>query len=291
LVTQSVAQDVLATTWAGFAHAMVSDDRAALDAYTTPSALDDSIATLDCGCLPGPMTYSTAIISNPTESTYPLSFMAGLSGLGYNQVSQTWWVVFTKTSVDMPWVVAFFASYAVGGGLDGFTSSSAASPIAVHYPVQAAPAAYADYFQHLDTTGDAGAGAPEDFAHNNMLNTEVSRTSEIHADRRAAGLRESFTHTVDQVSPVFAQVVDGSVYGAMECFSMKVTDHVTSADTSPIAQPADQSAWGYQIPPGSYSSLSFTQEDDECVEESATSGITLTSNSGGTYAIAMVPSR
>ncbi len=290
LVTQSVAQDVLATTWAGFAHAMVSDDRASLSSYTTPSALNDSIATLDCGCLPGPMTYSTSAISNPVESSYPLSFMAGLSGLGYNQVSQTWWVVFTKASDNTPWEVAFFASYAVGGGLEGFTSSSAASPLAVQYPLQAAPQAYVDFFQHLDMTGDAGTGAPTDFAHNNILNTEVSTTTEIHANRQAAGLRETFSHTVDQVSPVFAQVIEGSVYGSMECFSMKVTDTLTSANGSPVVQSADQSTWGYEIPPGSYASLQFTQEDDACVAESATSGFTLTSDSGGNYAIAMIPS-
>lgn len=291
LVTASVAQDVLATTWAGFAHAMVSDDRASLGAYTTPSALNDSIATLDCGCLPGPMTYTTTAISNPTESSYPLSFMAGLSGLGYNQVSQTWWVVFTKANADTPWVVAFFASYAVGGGLDGFTSSSSASPIAVRYPLQAAPQDYVDFFQHLDTTQDPGSGAPTGFAQNNMLTTEVSTTSRIDAERSADGLRETYTHTVDQVSPVFAQVVNGSVYGAMECFSVKMTDDVTSADGSPVVQPADQGAWGYRVPPGSYSSLDFSEEHAACVEESATSGVTLTSDSGGTYAIAMTPSR
>jgi len=290
MVTQSVTQDVLATTWAGFAHAMVSDDRASLSTYTTPSALNDSIATLDCGCLPGPMTYSTTAISNPTERSYPLSFMAGLSGLGYNQVSQTWWVVFTKASAATPWVVAFFASYAVGGGLDGMTSSSSASPIAVQYPLEAAPQDYVDYFQHLDTTQDPGSGAPTGFAQNNMLNTEVNNTTRIDAERSADGLKETYTHTVDQVSPVFAQVVDGSVYGAMECFSVKMTDDVTSADGSPIVQPADQGAWGYRVPPGSYSSLDFSEEHVGCVEESATSGVTLTSDSGGSYAIATTPS-
>jgi hypothetical protein len=290
LVTQSVAQDVLATTWVGFAQSMVSDDRAALHTYTTPSALDDATATLDCGCLPGPMTYSTTAITTPPQSAYPLSFMAGLSGLGYNQVSQTWWVVFAKATASTPWVVAYFASYAVGGGLDGFTSSSAAPQVALRYPLQDAPQNYVGFFQKLDMTGDAGSGAPAGFAKNNFLDTEVRTTSGIHADRQAAGLQESFTHTVDQVSPIFAQVVDGSVYGAMECFSMKVTDTVTSSRGSPIVQPANQVAWGFRIAVGSYSSLHFTQEDDECVEESATSGVTLTSNSGGNYAISAIPS-
>ncbi len=215
--------------------------------------------------------------------------MAGLSGLGYNQQSQTWWVVFTKSSTSTPWVVAFFASYAEGGGLDGFISNSA-SPAAVRYPLQNAPQAYVDFFQNLDMTGSAGNGAPSDFAKNNILNSEVSTTSSLDDRERAEGLRETYTHTVDQVSPVFAQVVGGTVYGAMECFSMKATDDVTSANGSPIVQPADQGAWGYQIPPGSYSSLDFSREDAACVEESPSSGVTLTSDSGGSYAISTTPS-
>ena len=47
----------------------------------------------------------------------------------------------------------------------------------------------------------------------------------------------------------------------MECFSVTVTNNVTSAKGSPIVQPANQQAWGYQIPPGSYSSLNFTKDD------------------------------
>jgi hypothetical protein len=288
LVTPAIAQDVLASTWAGFAHSMLSDDRGSLGIYTTPSAFNDSIATLNCGCLPGPMTYSTTAISTPPQSSYPLSFMAGLSGLGYNQQSQTWWVVFSKTSATTPWVIAFFASYAEGNGLDGFTSNSA-SPITVQYPLTGAPQAYVDFFQNLDSTGSAGTDAPVDFAQNNILNTEVSISTELDQKRKADGLRDTFTHSVDQVSPIFAQVVDGSVVGAMECFSMKVVDDVASADGSPVVQPSDQAAWGYQIPPGSYSELDFSQEDAACVEESATSGITLTSNSGGDYAISATP--
>jgi hypothetical protein len=269
---------------------MVSDDRGALSAYTTPSALNDSIATLDCGCLPGPMTYSTTAISTPQQSSYPLAFMAGLSGVGYNQLSQTWWVVFTKASATTPWVVAFFASYEGGGGLDGFTSNSAPSPIAVHYPLQDAPQAYANFFQTLDATGNAGSGVPTDFAQDNILDTEVSTTTELNARDKANGLRETYSHAVDQVSPIFAQVVNGAVYGAMECFSMKVTDDITSANGSPVVQPTSLDAWGALVPPGSYASIDFTQEDDACVEESATSGITLTSDSGSRYAVSTTPS-
>ena len=291
LITPAAAQEVLATTWAGYAHAMVSDDRASLSAYTTPSALDDADATLDCGCLPGPMTYSTTAISTPPQTGYPLSFMAGLRGLGYNQQSQTWWVVFTKAGAGTPWVIAFFASYAEGNGLDGFTSNSSPSPVAVHYPLQGAPEAFAQYFQELDATGTTGNGAPTDYAHNNILNSEVTGTSQNDQQDKAEGLHETFTHTVDQVSPIFAQSINSTVIGAMECFTVTATQDVTSATGSPLVQPASQTTWGYQIEPGSYASIDFTKDDAECVEESADSGITITSESGGTYLIATTPTR
>lgn len=289
-VTQAVTENVLATTWAGYAQAMVSNNRGLLIGFTTRSALNDSVATLDCGCLSGPLTYSTTAISAPPQVGYPLSFMAGLSGTGYNQLSQTWWVIFTKTSASAPWLVAFIAGYAEGGGLNGFTAFSALSPAPVPYPLQDAPRAYADFYQKLDETLDAGTGAPTNFAHNNLLEDEVNNTTEIDEQQKAEGLKQTFTHSVDQVSPIFAQVIHGSLYGSMECFSIRATDEITSANGSPIVQPQDQEAWGNLIPPGSYASMHFTREDDACVEESFTSGITLDSDSGGNYVISTTPS-
>ena len=291
LVTQAVAQNVLATTWSGYAQAMVAGDRGSLRALTTPSALNDSIATLDCGCLNGPMTYTTSAVSAPRQSTYPVTFMAGLSGTGYNQLSHTWWVVFTKPSATTPWVIASIAGYTGGGGLDGFTAYSDAAPATVPFPLQDAAQAYVDYFQGLDTTHDPGTGLPAHYAHDNILDSEVGDTTQIRQRRVADGLHETFTHAVDQVSPVFAQVIDGSLYGAMECFSVRSTDVVTPTGSAPIVQPADEQEWGLLVPPGSYASLTFTQEDDSCVEESLTSGITLDSESGGTYAISTTPAR
>jgi len=289
LVTQAVAQDVLATTWVGFAQAMLSDDRGSLNAYTTTSALNDANATLDCGCLSGPMTYSSTAISTPPQSSYPLSFLAYLNGLGYNQQSETWVVDFTKTSPATAWVVAFLTSYAEGDKLGQLMSNSLLPSITVPYPLEEAPQAYADFFQRLDSTLNAGNGRPADYATDDQLDSEVSTTTEIDEREKALGLHDTYTHSVDQVSPIFPQVVDGSVLGEEECFSVAVTDDVTSANGSPIVQPADQSAWGLRVPPGSYSSLNIKQEEAACVGESQISAITLLSSSGGQYSISTTP--
>jgi hypothetical protein len=284
-----VAEDVLATTFAGYSQAMVADDRAPLGDYTTPSALRDSEATLNCGCLAGPMTYSTSIFSAPTESSYPYSFLAGLSGVGYNQLSLTWWVVFTKSSASSPWVIAFVASFESGGGLTGGAPYSSAAPPTVPHPLAPGPQAFVDFFQQLDTTGNAGDGLPTNYAHDGALDSDVTVSTNLFEARHAAGLDQQFSHTVDQVSPEFAQVVNGAVYGAMECFSMQVSDVVTSANGSPVVQPPDLSTWGSLVPPGSYAQLKLMQEDDECLGEDAGGGITLLAESGGDYQVATTP--
>jgi hypothetical protein len=162
--------------------------------------------------------------------------------------------------------------------------------LTVQYPLENAPQEYADFFQSLDTTGDTASKAPAGWGMGNILTSEVSTTKEIRARQVAAGLHDTLTHTVDQTSPVFAQVTGNSLYGAMECFSVTVTDNMTTASGTPIVQPPDRETFGNLISPGSYSSIKFTKEDDACVGEDATSGVTLDADSGGTYVIVATPS-
>ena len=288
-VTQAVADHVLATSWTGYSQAMASDDRAALANYTTPSALDASEATLDCGCLEGPLTYSTAIVSVPQQSGYPLSFLEGLSGTAYNQLSLTRWVVFTKSGIQAPWLISSVASFEGGGGLTGFTPFSSMPPLSVPNPLSSGPAAFAAFFQQVDMTGNAGSGVPPDFAQTNVLNGDVSRSVSAFADDQANGISEKYTHTVDQVSPVFPQVVDGSLYGSMLCFSMTIVDTVTSTTASPVTQPDSLARWGALVAPGSYAQIQFTGEHDVCLGEDSGGGITLLAEAGGNYQVSTTP--
>jgi hypothetical protein len=279
----------LATTWAGYAQATLSNNRAAVASYMTPSAFEAAEGTLDCGCTEGPLTYSTTTFSVPPQTTYPLSFLAGLNGRSYSQLSITWWVVFTKASSSAPWLIAFLGSFEEGGGLTGFPPYATASPLSVPNTLAAAPQAFAAFFQELDSTGNEGSGTPANYVQDNILNTEIQNSQSSYA-QTPPGLTKQYTHSIDAVSPVFAQVVNGSVYGAEECFAMHVTEVVKPTDGSPIVQPEDQSTWGYQIPPGSFSELSFTTESENCVAEDSGGGITLNANFGGAYSSVAIPS-
>jgi hypothetical protein len=68
-----------------------------------------------------------------------------------------------------------------------------------------------------------------------------------------------------------------------------MTDVMTTTSGAPIVQPPDQNVLGNLIQPGSYSSIKYISEDDECVGEDATSGITLDGETGGQYSIAVTP--
>jgi hypothetical protein len=288
-VTPAVVADVLSTTWQGYAQAMTADDRAALVDFTSPTGLSDSTATLDCGCLSGPLTYTTAVTSVPPQSGYPLTFLEGLSGTAYDQQPLTRWVVFTKQDAPSPWVVSTVASYVNGGGLDGFTPFSTLPPFAVAHPLSAGPQAFADFFQDVDSTGDPGSGLPTDFAHSPILDTDVSGSVNWVARLQAAGLTDRYTHTIDGVSPVFAQVVDGTAVGAMSCFSMRLVEVITSADGTPVVQAAEGGLFGALVPPGSYGQVTLTAEDDTCIGEDSGGGLTVLADSGGTFAATTTP--
>ena len=250
LVTPAVVSDVLATTWTGYAQAMNADDRTALAAYTSPTGLSDAEAVLDCGCIAGPTTYATAVTSVPQQTGYPLAFLEGLSGTAYDQRRLTRWVVFTKADFRSPWIISYLAAYVDGNGLDGFTPFSSLAPFAGTYPLSEGPAAFADFFQQLETTGNDGSGAPPDFAQSPILDSDVTGSENWVTRAKTAAVTVRYRHSIDGVSPVFPQVVDGAAVGEMSCFAMHVTEVITSPGSTPVVQPPDESLLGNLVPVG-----------------------------------------
>ena len=234
LVTPSVATSVLGTTWAGFARAMVANDRAAVSAYVTPTAGEVADATLDCGCLPGPLDVHDDGGQHPAPAQLPavVHGRAAAARATTSRARPGGWSS-PRRRPTRPWLIAYLASYAQGDGLDGFTSNSDVAPTDLHYPMADAPQAFADFFQTLDSTGATGTGAPAGYARNTYVDELVTDTTRELDTRASEGLRGTTTHRVDGVSPVFPQVVDGVVYGAMECFAMQAAVDVTSTGGTP----------------------------------------------------------
>jgi hypothetical protein len=292
-VTPAVAQTVLATTWAGYTQAMTDDDPTALGTYTTPSAFDASMGTLVCGCLSGPVTYSASVIAVPPQTSYPISFGAGLTGTDNGQQAPNFFVVFTQAIPGAPWLISFVADFGGSTGFSGFAPFSADPPsVSQEFEITLAPALYAEYFESVDTTGNLGSGTPTDYSpQSRILQSEVSGSNATHAAWRAAGYKEQITHTVDQVSPIFTTGPSGSLFFSIECFSIRVTDNVTPGNGSPLVEPQDEQTFDGLVAPGSYSDISFSVEDEACIDEGpGENGYALFGDFGGDYRVTSTPS-
>jgi hypothetical protein len=209
--------------------------------------------------------------------------------VGYDELTQMWWVGFTKTGATTPWVVAFVTANKGGNGIQDLDPYAVATPPKVPNPLPSAPQAFANYFQHLDTTGDLGKSLPTSYGDTTIMDTEVQVSSNLYQQRKAEGLNLQISHQVDQVSPVFPQFVSGSPYGATECFAVSMTVIVTSTTGSAVIQPPDRSAWGPEIAPGYYKQLNLSYEDEEWVAENSGGLISLNAEEGGLYSFSAIP--
>ncbi len=209
--------------------------------------------------------------------------------MGYDEITQTWWIGFTKSGPSTPWVVAFNTGYKAGGGITGGDPYTDQAPPSVPDPLPLAPGEFADYFQKLETTGATGSGIPVHYGRTTLINTDVEVASNLYQLHSAEGLKEQVTHRVDMTSPVFPVAFNGSITGAMECFAVSVTSTDTSSGEAPIIQPPDRSAWPQEIAPGDYAQITTDSEDNECVVEGSNGLINVYSENGGIYSYSATP--
>jgi len=278
-ITPAVEAAVTSSTWAGLTTALVYGDQGEIPTYATPSESNALVGILDCGCGPGPPSYSAVNFSAVPQSTYPLAFLAEFQGKTYGQAPATRHVVFTKADAASPWLVAFDADYIKG---QPFLPSSMTGPIAgpdMGPALRKATQDFADYFQTVDSTGNVGTGTPTGFANDNILSSDVSGSASIYPGRAAAKLTDTYTHSIDAISPTFA--VDSG--GTELCFAMRVHDVVSPVGAARIVQPADQSVWGNRIAPGSYHHLDILKESEDCLVTAPSSAIYLVADAGATY--------
>ena len=278
-ITPTVEASVVSSTWAGLTTALVYGNQTEIPTYATPSATNALVGTLDCGCGPGPPSYSAVNFSAVPQSTYPLFFLAEFQGQTYSQTSDTRHVVFSKATAAAPWLVAFDADFTKG---QPFLPSSMMTSIPgpdMGPTLRQGVQAFADYFQALDSTGQVGTGLPAGFAADNILSSEVSGSATERPERASAGLTDQYTHTVDAISPTFP--VDGD--GTELCFAMRIEDLVSPVGNAGIVQPPDQSQWGDWLAPGTYHHVDTVKESETCLVTAPGDAIYMVADGGATY--------
>ena len=77
---------------------------------------------------------------------------------------------------------------------------------------------------------------------------------------------------------------------AIECFAINLKEAFAATAGFPISQPPDRSEWtDHRLQPGSYESLSYSDEEDNCVVEDPDGLSYLFANQGGVYSMSATP--
>jgi hypothetical protein len=280
LVTPEVEQQVVATTWQAFAAAFAEDDVADIEATSTPTVQQMVSGWFSCGCAPWPLASTQVSYSASPQTTYPLWFMAELDGTLYDGAPLDKQAVFTQASPTASWLVAYVGSYTGGEpilGPWGTSLQSAPPPIPSH--ITSAPAELAAFFQIVDKAGHVPA-LPPGFTDDTYLRQTVAQAQQDVESRDQLHQKVTFTHTIDQVSPVFA-----STGGDIVCAAMTLSSETTAAKGGPLVQSPDYSPWGHLLAPGSYPSVDDLQGYDVCFFEDQAGTVQLFSDMGGPYSL------
>jgi hypothetical protein len=273
LVTSQVEATVVRDTWAGFLDAILDNDWTDLARYASVYAQRTEEATLYCGCSPPPPTYSGVAFSAPIQSSYPASFLAQFITTGYNQHQLVELVTFIQASARAPWLVASYSSWRGTGFLT--TGVHLTGTVVPEATLATAPAAYARFFQALDTTGKPPSTAPTGFVTDHILQQEIAEVETSFAAITAEGEKVSTTHSVVEVGQPFSVWTTPNQAhgpGEIETFVIRVTTTTDASAGKQLVQTTQRAAWTALLAPGWYSQIVETQDFEVAVYEGAASG-------------------
>jgi hypothetical protein len=278
-IDSSLENDVINSTWQTFSLAFEQDDLTTLASVSTPSIQKVISGYFLCGC--GPWTNVTREVSfsAPPQSGFPRYLLAEVESQNYNQTPLNKEVVFSQAAPEQPWLVAYLGAYGVAGPL--FTNDGGSSwtgpPGSVPHTLSSVPHAFELWAQQLDTTG-LEPPLPPHMSSDGITSTVVSDAARAHAADQINGLSDTFSHTLQAVSPVF-----GTPSGNLICAAASLTETVTSKSGDHIVQPQDRSVWTAALAPGTYRTLTEQDEVDSCYLEWPSGTIWEQTNMGGFY--------
>jgi hypothetical protein len=287
-VTVAEAQQVYATTWQKFGHAFAQGQLGALESLATPNVLDIVAASTGCGCS-WDTPHSKVYFSIPPQQGYPESFLAQISTPAPRKSIYSPFVtmaVFTKAAAKKPWQVAYFVRYA---GTGTYISHSVVAPAPpALFDITEVPGQIANFFTSMVTTGDPPPG--DNWPQEGALADTLDDYLNTKADVTAGGDEQQTVFNALDHSIAFAYAK-----GDIMCATYDSTSTVSpAAGVTSIVQPEDQSEWGGQLAPGSYSTLSKLGMNDMCfsvdtMDDPHQSGVVPISFQGGVYQISGTP--
>jgi hypothetical protein len=299
-VDPAAATSVVDAVWPVREKALVGADAATIRDLETGPALEWDLACYD-GCQPTSARPLDALrVFVPRQSSYPAAFLAEVRTVT-NDLSEPYieMMIFTRASAALPWILNFDTGYSEiptmseqpAADSHGF---DAAAPSFADVTISDLPSQLAAYWQYWK---DNGAAPPGNNFGDGTWTDEWGQYISSYAQQLPQGLSEDATYTADPTQDgqwtfaiddmIDGQLVDGM---ALSCSTVRFTSAISAYPGFTITQPADQSAWSYLLPAGSYSELHRVGIHQSCfLLEPGTASIGVVGGNGGDTQVTGLP--
>jgi len=269
VITPDQAREVLDAFWAQHERALVAKNVAGLASLETGAAAMYEPGAVSCGCLETstPRTLGETQFFVPRQASYPARFVVEaqsvLNGSPWADV-----FVFTKSAPGQPWLVSEDSGFGPPPGeqptlgrpvVDGqgyvLPPQPAQHAVAVRLAAQLATAwQVSKQIGRVDETGRFS-----------LLGQPGYRFEQIAAHRQdqplGNGLSGHFTFSVSASDPL-VEADDGGF--DLACQAVRETVVYSDPTGAPITQDAAQQAWGPDLPPGAYPTVTSRDAWQTC---------------------------
>lgn len=280
LLTLAEAQRAFTRTWHGFDSAWHHDNVSELRRYSTPEMLLATVGSTDCGCGPWTEQQWSVDLSVPSQTEYPISFLAHVTVTRPAAHPFLEMVVLTKANPKANWLVAYLVDVQ-GHSYTWLTNSAVEAAPAPPFDSSVIGSQFAEFFQSYANEGvppSDGVAWPLEGA----TAQEVARYETV---------KQAIANQGDTQGPISFDAPSSSALfaypgGDILCGDLHTSVHIAAPANDPTIQPADRSVWGTPLAPGRYTSLEKQQLRDYCVTVNRQGLVTPISYFGGTYSIA-----
>ena len=260
-IDQASAEKVFAALYPLRSRAVYEHDETTITAIETGAAREYDVARCRAGCpesRPQPASVPHTF-SAPPQSSYPAFFVARATRNDAKGRPVSELVVFTRDSVDVPWLIALDNPFdGVNPVLTDGSQDLGRAPPPTQPEATSLEPALAAYWQHWWDHGAAPADTP--FI-DNGLSTRGARIAAGHDQDDQLGQDETKTYTADpKIFVVAARNGD-----ALTCGVIRFASHYTPAPGhGPLVQSPSRTNWGYSVPPGNYSAVDSSGLEQDC---------------------------
>lgn len=269
---------VVAALWGKRSAALSSHDLAALAAIDSGPALQGDTAIIDGASTPPTVDAASPQIQVTSAQSYPLGFVAAMSGTGASGSAIEQLAAFTQSASGAPWTISLLVDVPTVE-----VSTAAPAPGAVASIGGAALDALAASWQQWAQSGAPPTGGAVPFAATAAYSTVGTQQAQQVGLSALRGVHEQ---VVFQSEPASLLQFPGQT--STVCGAVQETAVFTGASGGAVTQPPDQATWGASVAPGPYRSVTEESVYQVCLA-SVNGAVHVLGGNGGQFSVSAAP--